>query len=95
MDIIDYICICVCALHFIVSLIVNLVQGHKLKSICKDCGQPIYENVVVHNCKVPDLGSILISSSDVNGIFDAYLNKEQVDFLKNLYTEVTKNGSSN
>lgn len=49
MQYIDYICIGVCCLHFVVSLFQSLSSGKKIERICNKCLQPILKGEE-HQC---------------------------------------------
>lgn len=49
MSYLDYLCIAVCALHFIVSFIQSLLSGKKIERICTKCLHPVLKGEE-HNC---------------------------------------------
>lgn len=49
MRFLDIICLAVCFLHLVVSLFVNLINGKKIRSICKQCLQPVVSGEE-HHC---------------------------------------------
>lgn len=51
MNYIDYICIAVCVLHFVVSFISSLIQRKKINMLCDKCNSPIVEGEQ-HDCEL-------------------------------------------
>lgn len=39
----DYICIAVCGLHFIISLVQGFISRKRFKTLCTKCFQPVFE----------------------------------------------------
>lgn len=46
----EIICLLVCAVHSVVSVIVGIVQKRKIDRFCDKCGSPVFEGDI-HDCK--------------------------------------------